>query len=153
MTSRSATVLVIFIVAILAFCFASVFASMTGQISILPNKTESGGILDNLSAITNDTTDSSESYGYQEYKDYSSNGYSSSDNDNANVETTKDDSSSNNPSSDVKTTKDKTQNKDSSDQKHSSNDDYTDDDDKNDDWSFFYFSKNLIIFQHLIVQN
>ena len=38
MASRSATVLVVFIVAVLAFCLASVFASMTGPISILPNE-------------------------------------------------------------------------------------------------------------------
>ena len=97
MSSRSATVLVIFIVAVLAFCLASVFASMTGQISILPNGTESGGVLDNLSAITDDTGDSGNSYGYQDYDDYSSNDYSSDDS--SKVETTTDDSSSSSSSS------------------------------------------------------
>lgn len=92
MSSRSATVLVIFIVAVLAFCLASVFASMTGPISILPNESESGGVLDNLSAITDDTGSSDNSYGYQDYTDYSSDDYS--DDDSSNVETTTDDSSS-----------------------------------------------------------
>ena len=92
MSSRSATVLVIFIVAVLAFCFASVFASMTGPISILPNESESGGILDNLSAITDDTSNDN-SYDYQDYNYYSND--DSSDNQ---VETTTDDSSSNSDS-------------------------------------------------------
>ena len=88
MTSRSATVLVIFVIAIFAFCFASVFAAMTGPISIFPNETDSGGILDNLSAITDDVDNSDNSYGYQSY-DYSS--YSSSDSsDDSKVETTTD---------------------------------------------------------------
>lgn len=90
MSSRSATVLVIFIVAVLAFCLASVFASMTGQISILPNETESGGVLDNLSAITDDNSNGN-SYGYQDYNDYSSD---HSSDDSSKVETTTDDSSS-----------------------------------------------------------
>ena len=95
MTSRSATVLVIFVIAIFAFCFASVFAAMTGPISILPNETDSGGILDNLSAITDDTDNSDNSYGYQSY-DYSS--YSSSDSsDDSNVETTTEPATQNNP--------------------------------------------------------
>ena len=97
-TSRSATVLVIFIVAVFAFCLASVFASMTGPISILPNDTESGGILDNLSAITDDNSND-KSYGYQDYNDYSSNDYSSDDSDSSKVETTTDDSSSSSSSS------------------------------------------------------
>ncbi|WP_405307439.1 hypothetical protein [Methanobrevibacter sp.] len=92
MSSRSATVLVIFIVAVLAFCFASVFASMTGPISILPNESESGGILDNLSAITDDNSNDN-SYDYQDYNYYSED--DSSDNQ---VETTTDDSSSNSDS-------------------------------------------------------
>ncbi len=92
MTSRSATVLVIFIVAVLAFCLASVFASMTGPISILPNESDSAGILDNLSALTDDTSDSGNSYGYQDYDDYSSDDYSSKDYDDSKVETTSDDS-------------------------------------------------------------
>ena len=63
MSSRSATVLVIFIVAVLAFCLASVFAAMTGPISILPNQSQSGGVLDNLSAITDDNSNNNK-YNY-----------------------------------------------------------------------------------------
>ena len=104
MSSRSATVLVIFIVAVFAFCLASVFASMTGQISILPEETESGGILDNLSAITDDNSANANSYGYQDYNDYST---ADSSDDSSNVETTTDDSSSSSQqsgSSNVETT-------------------------------------------------
>ena len=101
MTSRSATVLVIFVIAIFAFCLASVFAAMTGPISILPNESESGGILDNLSAFTDDiNTDNT--YGYQQ-DDYSNYDYS----DDSNVETTTDDSSSQSTDSDnIETTTD-----------------------------------------------
>ncbi|MBQ2666428.1 hypothetical protein [Methanobrevibacter sp.] len=81
MTSRSATVLVIFVIAIFAFCLASVFAAMTGPISILPNESESGGILDNLTALTDDTDNS---YGYQDY-DYQDYDYSD---DSSQIETT-----------------------------------------------------------------
>lgn len=94
MTSRSATVLVIFIIAIIAFCLATVFASMTGPISILPAKNESGGVLDNLSVIT-DTKDggySGQSYGYKD-KDYT-NKQPSSQSSKSNVETTTDTSNS-----------------------------------------------------------
>lgn len=105
MSSRSATVLVIFVVAIIAFCLATVFASMTGPISILPNESDTGSILDNLSAITNDTVDSDNSYRYQDYDDYSS---SDSSSDDSYVETTSDDSSSSSSSSssNVETTTD-----------------------------------------------
>ncbi|WP_405294759.1 hypothetical protein [Methanobrevibacter sp.] len=113
MSSRSATVLVIFIVAVLAFCFASVFASMTGPISILPNESESGGILDNLSAITDDSANSGDSYGYQQYDDYSSYDSSSDDSDDSDVETTTD--SSKEKSSDVETTTDSSKDSRSSD--------------------------------------
>ena len=109
LASRSATVLVIFIIAILAFCLASVFAAMTGPISILPQDSNSGGILDNLSAITDDTSNDN-SYGYQDYNDYSSYDYSDSGSDDSNVETTTDDSSggsdSDSGSSDIETTTD-----------------------------------------------
>lgn len=103
LSSRSATVMVILIVAIVAFCLASVFAAMTGPISILPNESESGGILDNLSAITDENVNNGNSYGYEDYNDYSS-----SDSSSDKVETTTEDTSSNtNPSSDqVETTTD-----------------------------------------------
>ena len=88
MASRSATVLVIFVIAIIAFCLASVFGAMTGPISIFPNGTDNNTtILDNLSAIGEDN---SNSYEYNDYNDYSS---SSSDSGSSNVETTTDDSS------------------------------------------------------------
>ncbi len=91
MTSRSATVLVIFVIAVIAFCLASVFGAMTGPISIFPNETEGGSILDNLSAITDGSGDTGNSYGYDDSNYYSS---SSSDSGSSNVETTTDDSSS-----------------------------------------------------------
>ena len=99
LSSRSATVLVIFIVAVLAFCLANVFASMTGQISIVPNETESGGVLDNLSAITDDNVDNGNSYGYQDYNDYSSADTSSDDKVKSNIETTTDTSKNTHDSS------------------------------------------------------
>lgn len=96
MSSRSATVLVIFSVAVIAFCLATVFAAMTGPISILPNESDSGGILDNLSAITD--SDNSNSY-HQSYSedsyDYSS-GHSDSHSDDSQVETTEDNSQNDN---------------------------------------------------------
>ena len=92
LSSRSATVLVIFSVAVIAFCLATVFAAMTGPISILPNESDSGGIVDNLSAITD--SDNSNSY-HQSYSedsyDYSS-GHSDSHSDDSQVETTTDNS-------------------------------------------------------------
>ncbi|WP_407411458.1 hypothetical protein [Methanobrevibacter sp.] len=98
MSSRSATVLVIFIVACIAFCLATVFASMTGPISILPNESESGGILDNLSVIENADTGDHQSYGYDNSNDYSSN-YESSQSSEPQVETTTDESSQSSSSS------------------------------------------------------
>ena len=87
MASRSATVLVIFVIAVIAFCLASVFGAMTGPISIFPNITDDGGsILDNLSS-NGGSGDTSHSYGNDNYNDYSS---SSSDSSSSNVETTTD---------------------------------------------------------------
>ncbi len=91
MSSKSATVLVIFIVAIVAFCLASVFGAMTGPISILPNKTNEG-VLDNLSSFV-ENGHSGESYGSNSYHDSGSRSSSSSDNSH-NVETTTDSGSS-----------------------------------------------------------
>ena len=100
LSSRSATVLVIFIVAIVAFCLASVFGAMTGTISILPNESEDGGsILDNLSAITDGTGDTGSIYGNDNYNDYSSDSQKSSDDSKNDVETTTDTSSSDSDSS------------------------------------------------------
>ena len=100
LSSRSATVLVIFIVAIVAFCLASVFASMTGPISILPNGTGNGGVLDNVSSFVEEGN-TGESYGYKEHNDYS--GYSDSSYDSSHDEKTSNDHSD---SSNVETTTD-----------------------------------------------
>ena len=90
MASRLATVLVIFVIAIIAFCLASVFGAMTGPISIFPNGTDTNGsFLDNLSTISDSSGDDGGSYGYDDSSDYSS---SSSSYDSSNVETTTDDS-------------------------------------------------------------
>lgn len=97
LSSRSATVLVIFIVACIAFCLASVFGAMTGPISILPNDTD-GGILDNLSVIT-DSNDHSNSYGQSDSNSYSSS--DSSQSSDSQVETTVD-TSPDTPDSDSK---------------------------------------------------
>ena len=121
MASRSATVLVIFIIAIIAFCLATVFASMTGPISILPAKNESGGVLDNLSVIT-DTKDggySGQSYGYKD-KDYT-NKQPSSQSSKSNVETTTDTSSSKDTSQSSNPSKDTSKDTQSKSTKPSSN--------------------------------
>ena len=81
LSSRSATVLVIFVIAIVAFCLASVCGSMTGTISIFPNATDDSGELYNSS--------------YTEYKSYGSeyqNDYGSYD-DSSKVEESNDDKS------------------------------------------------------------
>lgn len=95
LSSRSATVIVILVIAIVAFCLATVFASMTGPISILPNASNNSSVLDNLSAIT-DSDDNYQTYRSQDTsKDYShSYDYSQSSSDDSQVETTTDDSSS-----------------------------------------------------------
>ena len=84
MSSRSATVLVIFIVAVIAFCFASVFAAMTGPISILPVENESEMLLENLS-ISDDSSSNVYTYKDNSHSDSS---------DASNVETTTDSSQS-----------------------------------------------------------
>ena len=103
LSSRSATVLVIFVVACLAFCFASVFASMTGPISILPNESNSGGVLDNLSALT-DSDNNYQSYGSPDTSNDYSHNYDSSEShsDDSQVETTTDDSHNNEKTDDSK---------------------------------------------------
>lgn len=103
MSSRSATVLVIFVVACVAFCLASVFGAMTGPISILPNESNNGSVLDNLSAIT-DSDDNYDTYGYDQSSqsnDYSS---SSSQSSEPEVETTTDQSSSSSSHTTTETT-------------------------------------------------
>ena len=126
MSSRSATVLVIFVVACVAFCLASVFGAMTGPISILPNESNNGSVLDNLSAIT-DSDDNYDTYGYDQSSqsnDYSS---SSSQSSEPTVETTTDESSSSSSSTtresstDVETTIDNSKVSDSSQNEESAN--------------------------------
>jgi len=126
MSSRSATVLVIFVVACVAFCLASVFGAMTGPISILPNESNNGSVLDNLSAIT-DSDDNYDTYGYDQSSqsnDYSS---SSSQSSEPTVETTTDQSSSSSSSTtresstDVETTIDNSKVSDSSQNEESAN--------------------------------
>ena len=74
LASRSATVLVIFVVAVSAFCLASVFGAMTGPINIFPDG--SGSVLDNLSAITDSPDGGYDTIGTPDYQDYSTNDYS-----------------------------------------------------------------------------
>ena len=111
LSSRSATVLVIFVIAMVAFCLASVFGAMTGTITIFPNATDDSSELSNSS--------------YNEYKTYGSeynNDYGSYD-DSSNSENNndkQDDSSgglldsltghSNSDSSNVETTTDSSSN-------------------------------------------
>lgn len=113
MSSRSATVLVIFVVACVAFCLASVFGAMTGPISILPNESNNGSVLDNLSAIT-DSDDNYDTYGYDQSSqsnDYSS---SSSQSSEPTVETTTDESSSSSSHTTTDTSTETSQHSDSS---------------------------------------
>ncbi|MBQ9026311.1 MAG: hypothetical protein IJ104_08075 [Methanobrevibacter sp.] len=94
MSSRPAIVLVVLVVAIIAFCFAGVFAAMTGtyhlNFDLGNNTTADGGLFDNLTDLTSSDDSSSSDGGYVEtYTDSGSSESSSSD-----VETTEDTSSS-----------------------------------------------------------
>ena len=91
MTSRSANVLVIFIVAIFAFCFASVFASMTGSIAILPSNNDSDELSDNVTVIDENLTNNNNNYKAPTYtKQTDDSKDNSKDDDKSNVETTVD---------------------------------------------------------------
>ena len=95
LSSKSATVLVIFIVAVAAFCVASVFASMTGPISIIPNQTQSQ---DNISNLTSNLgLDNSDSY--KSTSDNSKSTSKDTSSDSSKVETTTDKSSDSSSSS------------------------------------------------------
>ena len=95
MTSRSANVLVIFIVAIFAFCFASVFASMTGPIAILPSNNDSDMLLDNVT-IADDNLTSNNNYNTPSYtKQTDDTDDNTKDDDKSDVETTVDKTTSN----------------------------------------------------------
>ena len=96
LSSKTATVLVIFIVAVLAFCMASVFASITGPISIIPNQTASQD--NNLSNITSNLgLDNSNSY--KSTNDNSKSYSKDTSDDSSKVETTTDKSSDSSSSS------------------------------------------------------
>ena len=84
MTSRSAVVLVFLVVAIIAFCFAGVFAAMTGTYHInFGNNTNQTPFFGNASdSSSNGGHSSSDSH----VETYSDSGHSSS----SNVETTED---------------------------------------------------------------
>ena len=81
MTSKSATVLVMLVVAIVAFCLASCFAAMTGPISIPIGLDSGNNTTDNLSTVPVDN-----SYDDSDYQDYYD--YSESSSSNSYVETT-----------------------------------------------------------------
>ena len=105
-SSRSATILVIFTVACIAFLVATVFASMTGPISIIPTGNNSSGISNNLSTVAG-PSDNYKSSSYDNSKDYSSSSsYSSDKSSKSQVETTVDNSQQS--SSNVETTTDDT---------------------------------------------
>ena len=107
MASRSANVLVIFIVAIFAFCFASVFASMTGPIAVLPENNDSEMMLDNITIVPNNSI-SNDNSKYQSYQKQTNDDTDddSSDNDKSNVETTVDKTTKDKKTSDDSNTKD-----------------------------------------------
>lgn len=68
MSSKPATLLVVFVISVAAFCIASVFGAMTGEINILPNETDllnsSDNITDNASVSDSSSYDSENDYSY-----------------------------------------------------------------------------------------
>src|SRR5574344_1629086 len=91
--NKTATFLVIFVVSIVAFCLACVCASMTGQISILPDDNTTNEFMDNVTNITEDMINRDDT-SYDDYSYSDSNDYSDSQ-----VETTVDDNSHDNSDS------------------------------------------------------
>ncbi|WP_407379734.1 hypothetical protein [Methanobrevibacter sp.] len=94
MASRSAIVLVVLVVAVIAFCFAGVFAAMTGtyhlNLDFGNNTTEETSLFGNLSDLTSgDNSGSSDDSYVETYTDSGSSESSQS-----SVETTEDTSSS-----------------------------------------------------------
>ena len=72
MASRSAIVLVILLVSVIAFCFAGVFAAMTGTYHLnfnFGNDTNDTGFFGNLSAFNSDKGSSSSDSNVQTYTD------------------------------------------------------------------------------------
>ncbi len=93
LSSRSATILVILVISLVAFCLASVFGAMTGTVSILPSGTDDTSI-NNVTVTNSDNVDHSYN---NNYDDYSYSGDDSSDS--SDVETTTDNPNSNNENS------------------------------------------------------
>lgn len=91
--SKSAVCLVVFVVSIVAFCLACVCASMTGQISILPDDNTTNEFMDNVTNLTEDMINKDDN-SYDDYSYSDSNDYSDSQ-----VETTVDDNSHDNSDS------------------------------------------------------
>lgn len=91
--SKSAVCLVVFVVSIVAFCLACVCASMTGQISILPDDNTTNEFMDNVTNLTEDMINRDDT-SYDDYSYSDSNDYSDSQ-----VETTVDDNSHDNSDS------------------------------------------------------
>ena len=92
MASRSAIVLVILLVSVIAFCFAGVFAAMTGTYHLnfnFGNDTNDTGFFGNLTDFNSDHSSSSDS----SVQTYSDSGSSSS----SHVETTEDTSQQTTP--------------------------------------------------------
>ena len=81
MSSRPAIVLVVLIVAVIAFCFAGVFAAMTGtyhlNLNFGNNTTQDAGLLGNLSSKSDSSSSSSNNH-VQTYSDRGSSQSSSS---------------------------------------------------------------------------
>ena len=73
MASRSAMVLVVLAVALIAFCFAGVFAGMTGTYHLnltFGNNSSDGGFFGNITEFNSDDSDSSSNGGpVQTYSD------------------------------------------------------------------------------------
>ena len=73
MSSKPATLLVVFVISVAAFCIASVFGAMTGEINILPNETDllnsSDNITDNASVSDSSSYDSGNDYSYSSSDD------------------------------------------------------------------------------------
>lgn len=72
MASRSAIVLVILLVSVIAFCFAGVFAAMTGTYHLnfnFGNDTNDTGFFGNLSDFNSDKGSSSSDSNVQTYSD------------------------------------------------------------------------------------
>lgn len=94
MASKSANILMIFVIAVIAFCLASVCASITGPISFMPEQNATGVSLDNLSVLPEDNGSNTNTYVYKDNaKDSDDDDGDDSSDDSSSKETTKDKSS------------------------------------------------------------